>query len=1037
MSVDRFRFVSPGVFINEIDQSQIPRAFVPATGPAIIGRTEKGPALRAVTVRNFAEFVSIFGAPMPGGRGGDVWRDGNYSAPTYAAYAAQAYLANQSPINFVRLLGDQHPAATGTDLAGWLEPAGTSASAGGVYGLFIVKNPGQVEQLGAGPGVSSVYHTSGTLAAVFYASALAVPALSGAVLGGGDSGSPRSRTSQYREPVSVQGANEFKITVFSGSSVANLAAVDPNIEDESSFNFEPTSGRYIRKVFNTNPQLTNATITPATALKGYWLGESFDRNVADFLGSRTNFSSCTAVMLKMGDGTNVPGNFQRAYATPSTPPIVAQSLSTNFSGYDVNEQQELFTVGALNDAEWPQNNIKISFRDIKQSPSPNTNAFGTFTLLVRDMADTDENPVVLEQFDDLNLNPNSREYIARRIGDQQLRYDAANSKYRIEGEWPNLSRYIRVDMNSAVHAGATDQSLLPFGFKGVPMYVGFNVVSASAWTNDNGDQRLIPTTLNKYSQTAISGAGTLTQGTPNTIFNLCSSSQGTNVLAMTPSFPGGHAYDVDYGSAIDYRGSGSIGFGTASFQFPFMPQRVSSSDGTLLKQSDAYWGLSTVQSPSSLQFDASIRDILRRRPANLDTDENEVQRGPGFSLDNLVYSSNSETAFNSGSVRLYGPGRDFGNYLQGVTQGGARKMGTSMTAQSSSYVEVLDMKFSRFTVPMFGGFDGWDITEKEPLNNTRALESGGVPKTNAKTSWAYYTVKKAMDTIADPDFTDINLATVPGLWARNVTDYLLQVCETRADAMAVIDLEGGYTSSAENLDSFADRRGDVSASVRDIKARSLNTSYGAAYYPWVQIRDGATGVQLWAPPSVVALGTYASSELRSELWFAPAGFNRGGLSQGAAGVPVVGVVERLTSTDRDALYEVNINPIASFPAEGIVVFGQKTLQATQSALDRVNVRRLMIYLKKQISRISANILFDPNIQVTWDRFVGRVEPLLRSVRSRYGLSDYRVILDSTTTTPELVDRNIMYAKIFLKPTRAIEFIALDFIITRTGASFDD
>jgi len=149
------------------------------------------------------------------------------------------------------------------------------------------------------------------------------------------------------------------------------------------------------------------------------------------------------------------------------------------------------------------------------------------------------------------------------------------------------------------------------------------------------------------------------------------------------------------------------------------------------------------------------------------------------------------------------------------------------------------------------------------------------------------------------------------------------------------------------------------------------------------------------------------------------------------------VTEKLTSKQRDLLYEVNINPIASFPAEGIVVFGQKTLQSTRSSLDRINVRRLLIHVKKEISRISARLLFDPNVQTTWDRFTGQVGPFLESVRQRMGLMDYKVVLDDSTTTPDLIDRNIMYAKIFLKPARAIEFIALDFIITNTGASFED
>ena len=132
-----------------------------------------------------------------------------------------------------------------------------------------------------------------------------------------------------------------------------------------------------------------------------------------------------------------------------------------------------------------------------------------------------------------------------------------------------------------------------------------------------------------------------------------------------------------------------------------------------------------------------------------------------------------------------------------------------------------------------------------------------------------------------------------------------------------------------------------------------------------------------------------------------------------------------------------INPIAQFPAEGIVVFGQKTLQITPSALDRINVRRLMIFVKKEISRIAARLLFDQNVQATWDRFRGQVEPFLDSVKSRFGLTEFKVILDETTTTPDLIDRNIMYAKIFLKPARAIEFIAIDFVISNTGASFED
>jgi len=283
------------------------------------------------------------------------------------------------------------------------------------------------------------------------------------------------------------------------------------------------------------------------------------------------------------------------------------------------------------------------------------------------------------------------------------------------------------------------------------------------------------------------------------------------------------------------------------------------------------------------------------------------------------------------------------------------------------------------------------------------------------------------------------LAAIPGIYNSSLTQHLIDTCEDRGDALAIIDLEGDFKPAAESTDTFKTRvdNATVTTTVNTLKDRSIDSSYAAAYFPWVQILDPIADRLVYTPPSVVALGTISNSENKSELWFAPAGFNRGGLTSGAAGVPVVGITQKLTSKQRDTLYEANINPIASFPSEGIVVFGQKTLQITPSALDRINVRRLLIFLKKEVSRIANGILFDQNVQVTWNRFTGRIEPFLRSVQTGLGLTEFKVVLDSATTTPDLIDRNVLYAKIFLKPARAIEYIAIDFNISNTGAAFDD
>ena len=184
--------------------------------------------------------------------------------------------------------------------------------------------------------------------------------------------------------------------------------------------------------------------------------------------------------------------------------------------------------------------------------------------------------------------------------------------------------------------------------------------------------------------------------------------------------------------------------------------------------------------------------------------------------------------------------------------------------------------------------------------------------------------------------------------------------------MAIVDVQNAYTPSAETNSSpaTANAGNTPSAAVNSLLRRNINNSYGAAYYPWVRIVDTNTNQALWAPPSVAAIGVLSNTDRLQAPWFAPAGFTRGGLSEGAAGIPVVDVSRRLTADDRDLLYDANINPIAKFPAEGIVVFGQKTLQQTASALDRINVRRLMIFLKREISFIASRLLFGPNTSAT-------------------------------------------------------------------------
>jgi phage tail sheath protein FI len=212
-------------------------------------------------------------------------------------------------------------------------------------------------------------------------------------------------------------------------------------------------------------------------------------------------------------------------------------------------------------------------------------------------------------------------------------------------------------------------------------------------------------------------------------------------------------------------------------------------------------------------------------------------------------------------------------------------------------------------------------------------------------------------------------------------------------------------------------------------ANDIDSSYAGAWFPWVRIQNAANSKLLWAPASVVLPEVFAYSDSVSAEWFAPAGLNRGGIP-GAAGVS-----SRLARASRDELYENKVNPIAQFPGQGIVAFGQKTLQTKPSALDRINVRRMVLTVKKFIASSSRYLLFEQNTEATRQRFLNIVNPYLASVQERQGLYAFRVVMDETLNTPDVIDRNQLVGQIFLQPTRTAEFIILDFNILPTGATF--
>jgi hypothetical protein len=270
--------------------------------------------------------------------------------------------------------------------------------------------------------------------------------------------------------------------------------------------------------------------------------------------------------------------------------------------------------------------------------------------------------------------------------------------------------------------------------------------------------------------------------------------------------------------------------------------------------------------------------------------------------------------------------------------------------------------------------------------------------------------------MSNQDDYRFNVISIPGLTLQDntaQTTALVNVVQSRGDAIAVFD-PSPYDAAITQV-------------ITD--ASGVNSSYAAAYWPWLQTIDPGTGQLVWVPASTMIPAVYAFTDSVSEPWFAPAGINRGGLDT------VVRAERKLSQTNRNNLYTGNINPIATFPGTGVVVYGQKTLQKKASALDRVNVRRLLIALKSYISQVANNLVFEQNTIATRNQFLSQVNPYLESVQQRQGLYAFRVIMDDSNNTPDVIDRNQMIGQIYLQPTKTAEFIYLDFNILPTGATF--
>ena len=373
----------------------------------------------------------------------------------------------------------------------------------------------------------------------------------------------------------------------------------------------------------------------------------------------------------------------------------------------------------------------------------------------------------------------------------------------------------------------------------------------------------------------------------------------------------------------------------------------------------------------------------------------------GVKDDNANYMNPLPESVGVGSNLVFG----FDGNISGIG------LALEMTGSNSA-----DMIKRQFTVGFQGGFDGMSPNREIALGSSISTgNSQGFDLTDS-TKFGSKAYAKSVNAISNADEYDINMVVTPGIVRRLhpavVTD-VLDMVEARQDCFYIADL----TSVNDTITQVT------------TQANAIDSNYIGSYYPWVKTVDSNTNKLISVPPSVLLPAVYAANDAIAAEWFAPAGLNRGGI------IGAVSVLNRLTHSERDTLYENKVNPIASFPGQGIVAFGQKTLQDKASALDRINVRRLLINVKKFVASTSRFLVFEQNTAQTRGRFINTVQPYLEGIQQRQGLYAFKVVMDESNNGPDVVDRNILAGQIFLQPAKTAEFIVIDFNILPTGASF--
>ena len=1013
-------FRSPGFFEQEIDlttQKQEPVG----TPAGIVGTSEKGPAFVPITVGSFSDFAAKFG---------------NLDHKKFGPYAVQEFLRNKTALTYVRVLGaganDTTTDISTTQTQGTVKNAGFKLVASTAPNDSVLRSVGAVQFIVAKHLVSAdesvgfpVYtnnDSAGTSADDFVSlvrGMIFTPSGTRVMI----QAPATAFTNAMDDFATIDSNLNFKLYISSSSPGYSTADGNTGLRVYTA-SLNPSSNNYIGKILNTDPE---KFIDEEHLLYADFSIENELATVSTDTDSVGILSGSSLTSQTSGDTTqafrNAFGRFDTRYTTPKTTKIISQPFG--------DTEYDLFSFESIDDGAYANNKYKISIADIRKSSNAK-DPYGTFTVVVRAFDDTDTTMKILERFPNVTLNPSSESYIARKIGDKKVffNFDADRDDERrliVKGKYPNRSGIIRVIMEEAVERKTIPTNCLPFGFRGL------SVLKTSDSLTDTA--------------TAL---GTLGSASARRLYGFGTTAVGQQILTSSIVPPLPYRFKVtrgpvDTGGAyIGKAGSQEIVDGRLHWGVKFESTPETGSVPNAIFNTN----IGTVPNPLVSTY-AKFLGIQK-----LDT---LVTGSGGDRFNNNKFTLARVTLYNGAVADLTGSIKDHmieAAYIRnGVPDSslyrisdGVRSRITfaSLLAQTGSIEFNRFAEYAKFTTILAGGFDGVNILDRDAArmsDQAASSETGGVASTSyvspglltnvngtGKNSNAVKSYLAGGRLLTDPFSSNVNIIAIPGIRDSFVTDEILTMAKEYSMAMFVMDIPK-YDENGTRLFDKDTTKPDVRKTKETFEARAIDNNYGAVYFPDVVISDTSSSRKVKVPSSVVALGALSLSDKVSYPWFAPAGFNRGSLSS------VTNVDIRLNTSDRDTLYDARINPIATFPREGFVIWGQKTLQQTQSALDRVNVRRLMLEVKRIVMNVANKFVFEQNTQSTRDKFKSQIVPLLGLIQAQSGIDKFSIVIDTTNNTPEDIDANRLNGRITVVPTRTTEFIAIDFVITNSGVSF--